>query len=147
MRSWVIPLALGIALAPIAAAGCGSDATGVGDCKQIEEARCTAAAKCSAVSVTPPYYTNGSGTDACIRYYDTACLHGLAGNQPGPGQLNACVQKIQTGGCGVVEAPWSYPDCSWLIPPNTPEASTEASVDGEGGEAGEASPSDGAASQ
>ncbi len=139
---WTLPLALGIALAPLLAAGCGTSASGVNDCKTIEEARCNAAAKCSAISLSPPYSTNGSATDACIRYYDTACLHGLAGNQPSNGQLQDCVTAIQTGGCAVVETPWKDARCSWLIPPNTPEAGAEA---GEGGsEGGDAASADGA---
>jgi hypothetical protein len=134
---WVTPLALLVALSPMAASGCGNGAIGVSDCKQIEEARCNAAAKCSGIQLTPPYYTNGSATDACIRFYDTACQHGLAGSLPGTGQLQACVAEIQDGGCSVVEAPWNQPACAWLIPISVVEASTDA--DGSDGDAGDGS--------
>ena len=141
MRRWVMPLALVVALAPVAAAGCGSDATGVDVCKKIEDARCNAAAKCSNISLTPPYYTSGSATDACVRFYDTACLHGLAGAAPGPGELDACVGLIQKGNCAVLAAPWKFADCAWLVPSSTPEAgtdATDASDAGDGSDAAEA---------
>jgi len=136
---WGTPVALAVALSPLAASGCGTSAIGVNDCKQVEEARCNAAAKCSAIQLTPPYSTSGSSVDACIRFYDTACLHGLAGIVPSASQLQACLSLIKTGGCTVVAEPWNAKDtsCSWLIPPNVPEASPDAEG-GEGGEAGDA---------
>jgi hypothetical protein len=142
MRRWFGTLAVAIALALLAAAGCGNGANGVGSCKQIEEARCArAAAICqsgdAAIQLAPPYTTNGSAQDACDRYYDTACLNGLATSPPYGNSVANCVKAIQTTkDCAIVETPWNDSACAWLIPPNTPEASTEASA--EGGDASDA---------
>jgi hypothetical protein len=132
MRSWLVLLVLALAAAPVAA-GCGTDAQGVQTCKDIEEARCRAAVNCpSTVQLTQPYTTNGSDVDACIRYYDVACLHGLAVSDVSGAKVSACVKAISTpGACAVVANPELAPDCSWLIPPNTPAP--------EAGEAGDAS--------
>jgi len=137
MRRWVVPLALGVALAPFAGAGCGTSAVGVQACQEIESARCQrAASECSSViQLTPPYYTSGSAVDACVRFYDTACLHGLEVSTWTPEDVTACVTAIKTGGCGIVEQPQNYPACAWLIPPATV-------VDASDAEAGEAAPTD-----
>ena len=125
-------LALAVGLATVAAA-CGSSATGVDACKSIEEARCKQVPSCPNVQVSPPlWYTSGSAVDACIRYYDTACLHGLSiGSNPGTSQLNACVAAINSGDCNTVAAPETDPSgaCAWLIPP----------ADEDGGDGGDAS--------
>ncbi len=139
--SVLLALAVAAATAPLAAA-CGTDAVGVDACRQIEDARCQQAPSCN-ISLQPPYHQAGSDVDACIRYYDTACLHGLAsGNDPGQTAVNTCVQAIQTGGCAVVEAPETDPACSFLIPagqdaaiPSLPQdassdAATDASIPG-----------------
>ena len=146
-----VPLALAIALGPLAAAGCGGGGNGVGACKQIEEARCNRAASfCQSGSnpivLTPPNYTNGSSAQACIRYYDTACLNGLEVGSYSPTQVNNCVGAINKGTCAIVETPWDDPSCAWLIPPNTPEASVEAASDA-GGDAAEAGDSGDGASE
>jgi hypothetical protein len=132
MRSWLVLLVLALAAAPVAA-GCGTDAQGVQTCKDIEEARCNAAASCPSVQITPPYYTTGSSVDACLRYYDIACLHGLAVSDPGPSTalVTGCIKAISAkGACAVVANPEISPYCVWLIPPNTPAP--------EAGEAGDA---------
>ena len=90
---------------------------------------------------TPPYFTSGSSVDACIQYYDVACLHGLEVADPGPTVVQACIHAIQTKGCDVVATPQGDPACAWLVPPaGSPDASdssVETSADaGEGGEAG-----------
>jgi hypothetical protein len=139
MRRWFVPLALAIALAPLAAAGCGSGGNGVGTCKQIEEARCNEAPKCPDIQLTPPYYTNGSAVDACIRYYDTACLNGLAVASPSSSEVTQCLQAINSGKCSIVETPWNDSRCAWLIPPNTPEAGPDGdAADGDGGDSSDA---------
>lgn len=130
MRPWlVVPVALA-AFAPLLAGGCGTDAYGVGDCKQIEEARCRAAAKCPEIPLGNINYTSGSAVDACIRFYDVACLHGLEVPDPGAPSVAACVAAIQAtnGGasCSIVEQPWTTKACAWLAPSNIPEASTDA---------------------
>lgn len=136
MRSWVVPLALAVALVPVLSGGCGSDASGVGSCKQIEEARCHAAASCKDIQLTPPYYSSGSAVDACVRFYDVACLHGMTASAPSPAAVSDCVKAIQTKGCAVVAAPWTDTSCAWLLPP---EAGTEAEASTEAGEGGDAS--------
>jgi hypothetical protein len=143
MRRWLAPIlvagSLG-ALAPFAGTGCGSSATGVGVCKQIEDARCQAAANCSQIALSPPYYTSGSGTDACIRFYDTACLHGLAVATPSQTQVDACVSAIQKPkACAVVIAPWTSPACTWLVPPDSGSPVVDA---GDGGDASNAADSE-----
>lgn len=147
MRPWlVLPVALA-ALAPLGAGGCGTDAYGVGECKQIEEARCRAAAKCPDIPLGNVNHASGTDVDACIRFYDVACLHGLEVPDPGAPKVNACVQAIQglDGGgasCSIVEQPWLAKDCAWLAPSNIPEASTpEATPDaGDAAEAGDGNP-------
>jgi hypothetical protein len=139
-------LALGVALAPFVATGCGTSATGISTCKQIEEARCYQAPKCPSIQLTPPYYTNGSAVDACIRFYDTACLHGLEVGGAGSAAVTACVNAINgamnnvdggdagtSGGCALIEEPQNFPACAWLNPTPAPDAS-----DAEAGDATEA---------
>jgi hypothetical protein len=107
--------------------GCGTDATGVDQCKQIEEARCRrAAAACPDVHLTPPYSTTGSAADECVRFYDTACLHGLENGPPKPEDVDHCVAAIAHGTCDVVQTPESSPACAWLIPPAEADASSVA---------------------
>jgi hypothetical protein len=121
----------------ITASACGNGATGVDDCKRIEDARCNRAAVCG-VPLTPPYSTSGSSADACIRFYDVACLHGLEASPPmKSAQVDACVSAIQhSKSCDVVLSPESDPACAWLVPPSsaaadasagTADAATEAS--------------------
>jgi hypothetical protein len=110
-------LALVLGLAPVAGA-CGSSAMGVDACKSIEEARCRQVPACPNVEVSPPiWYTTGSAVDACIRYYDTACLHGLSiGSNPASSDVTQCVAAIN-GSCAAVAEPQSVPACAWLVPP------------------------------
>jgi hypothetical protein len=108
----------------VGAAGCGNGADGTGACRQVEEARCRRAPGCS-INLEPPFHTSGSDVDACIRFYDIACLHGLSVAEPPAASVNACVAAIQTGACAVVQNPASDPFCAWLAPAPAPaEAST-----------------------
>jgi hypothetical protein len=111
-------------------ASCGTDATGVSICRQIEEARCNQAPGCG-ISITPPYTTSGTSVEACIRFYDIACLHGLA-NDNGSINVDACLADIKKS-CSAVRAPESDPACAWLVPPMTapPDASGAPSEAGE----------------
>jgi hypothetical protein len=112
-----------VAIATIAAAAaCGTDASGVGACRQVMETSCRQAPACG-ISLKLPYHTSGSDVDACIRFYNDACLHGLDVNDPGPASVQACVNAIQTKGCGVVAMPQTDPSCAWLIPPTIPPPS------------------------
>jgi hypothetical protein len=99
----------------IAASQCGSSAVGVDACRRIESARCDRAPACQ-VPLDVPNYTSGTAAEACVRFYDTACLHGLTVSDPGGAAVNACVTAIQTGACEVVTSPASDPRCAWLSP-------------------------------
>jgi hypothetical protein len=146
MRRWFVPLALAIALAPLASAGCGNSATGVGACKQIEEARCNRAySHCqgndaSDIDLSPPYFASGNSEQACVRYYDTACLNGLEVGSYTQTEVNNCVNAINQGTCALVLAPWNDSRCAWLTPPNTPEAGPDGdAADGDGSDSSDAS--------
>jgi hypothetical protein len=132
----VLALALSSAAVAPCAAGCNSDAVGVDACKAVEEARCQQVPNCPSIQVSPPIqYTSGSATDACIRYYDTACGHGLAVSDPGTQAVNACVAAITNHGtdnnCDWVSYPWHAPDCAWLSPP---DAGDDGSSDADAGD-------------
>jgi hypothetical protein len=99
----------------LAGSACGTGAVGVGECRQIEAARCRQAVACG-ISIEPPYYSSGTDVGACIRFYDTACLHGLTVADPGASAVNACVAAIESGDCTLVITPETGA-CAWLAPP------------------------------
>lgn len=72
----------------VSAVGCGTDAQGVDECRQIEETRCVAAKNCGFVSDIPD----------CQRYYRSQCLHGLPVPPPGSVKLTACLDVIRAAG-------------------------------------------------
>jgi hypothetical protein len=113
------------AAAMATAPGCGSDAKGVDACKRIEEARCRAAPSCG-IDLQPPHFTGGDAIDACIRFYDTACLHGLESDDPGPVVVGECVAAIQSGSCSVVKVPQTDPKCAWMSPSAVPASDASA---------------------
>ena len=132
----LVTLALLTLAGTVAASGCGTDAVGVDACRQIEEARCKQAPACG-ILIEPPHFTSGSTVDACIRYYDDACLHGLAVGDPGPTDVNACVAAIngdsmKKDGCSIVSEPQTdTAACGWLVPPasSTSDAAATPSSD------------------
>jgi hypothetical protein len=107
-----------IAVAPAAvifgANACGNGAVDVSGCRAIEDARCREAPACE-VALEPPYHTSGSNVDACIRYYEVACLHGLGVPDPGTAAINACAAAISAGDCALVQSPVTGA-CAWLAP-------------------------------
>jgi hypothetical protein len=111
---------VGLALSVFAVviyAACGSDATGIDECRQIETARCQAAPACPSINLgVPPYATNQ--VDGCIAFYKDACLHGLQVADPGTPAIAACVKAIQATptDCFTVAFPQTNPACSWLAP-------------------------------
>jgi hypothetical protein len=128
---------LAILLAGLAVAnGCGTSAVDVAGCRQIEETRCRQAPACG-IPIEPPYFTSGTDVESCIRYYDTACLHGFAAGDPGAAAVNACVAAIQNDslkkdGCGIVRSPQTdQAACGWLVPPSsvTQDAAADATPD------------------
>jgi hypothetical protein len=77
------------ALVPaVAAPGCGTDAAGIDACRQIETARCEAAAACG--------YTEAQ-VKTCIEFYRDQCLHGLenTSREPSTAEIDACVAAVQ----------------------------------------------------
>lgn len=131
--------------------GCGTDAVGVDTCRDIEYARCEAAAKCPDLFDIPD-------VDDCKRFYRDQCLHGLAASrEPGAPKLHACVEAIRQAGrcaardqslaecgslqdesidaetpCDVIQAPEKLDACSFLVP----EPESENDEDQDEGSAG-----------
>jgi len=119
----------------VALARCGTDAVGVASCQQIEEARCRRATGCG-IALDPPHRTSGTDVSACIRFYDTACLHGLAVGDPGSAAVGACIAAIESDPtCATVVSPETNPACAWLAAPST--AAADAAVAADAGDAGE----------
>lgn len=116
----------------VLAVACGTDAVGIEACRQIESARCRQAPNCPNISLAQPLHP-GPGTrdvDACVRFYNDACQHGLVVGDPGGPSVNACVAAINQGVCDIVEHPEHAPQCAWLIPPApVPDAAVEADAD------------------
>jgi hypothetical protein len=118
----------------VSASGCGTNAKGVDDCRDIEDARCAAAKSCDLLS----------DVDGCKRFYRDQCLHGLAVSSPGSNQVKLCVAAIQNAGtcasqaegsdapldqcspaissssastaCEIVKEPELATDCAFLAP-------------------------------
>jgi hypothetical protein len=113
---------------------CGTDPVGVETCRKIETARCQNAPACG-IDLSVPTHNDESSPEksvaACIRYYDDACLHGLAApTDPAGPTVQACVDAINTADCTVVKAPETAPACAFLIPPAAPAAApADAAVD------------------
>jgi hypothetical protein len=108
------------ALAP----ACGTDAVGIGACREVETARCTHAAACG-VDLSHPVHSDGTEGDveSCIRFYHEQCLHGLVSSkEPGAIAVKACIDAIASGDCAVVKQPETSAACAWLIPPATVDA-------------------------
>jgi hypothetical protein len=136
MRTWAHLTRLALASLMVggaAAVACGNGAVGVQACRDIEAARCEAAPSC------PASLPAGEGTDlaspvptgdpvaACVRYYNDACLHGLATSvAPSTVAVNDCVSAIQAAGkaaakgntaaCATIVSPQNVAACAFLIP-------------------------------
>jgi hypothetical protein len=138
------------ALMLVSAAGCGTDAKGVDECREIEQARCAAAQNCG-VSDVP----------ACQRFYRDQCLHGLTLASPGSVKVKACVATIRAAGqcaaqapnasldgcgtvkeaCAIVNNPETTADCAFL------SANADAGAGGSGGESAAAGSSGSASAE
>jgi hypothetical protein len=119
------------------ALGCGTDAVGVGDCRELENARCAAGPACGFPDIA-----------ACQRYERDHCLHGVPLESISAGQIDACVLDIQRAGqcavnegrltpanicsppvalavagtaCDVIRSPERALSCSFLAPGQTPD--------------------------
>ena len=94
-------------------AACGTSAVGIQQCRQIEDARCQRASACGINLMVPVEV--GNDVDACIRFYNDQCLHGLVTQQlPSSGDVTSCIQSIQSGPCDYVRTPQDSPACGWL---------------------------------
>jgi hypothetical protein len=84
------------------AAGCGTEAIAVDECRDIESARCEAGAFCGLVD----------DVEQCKRFYRDQCLHGLAsGDRPGSPQVKACIATIQAAGSCAKSGITTLADC------------------------------------
>lgn len=125
-----------LACAGLLGLACGTEPVGVDACRRIEHVRCESAAACG-IDLSMPVHRGdspASDVNACKRYYDDACLHGLATTkEPGNVAVQACIDAIITGSCDVVRTPESDPACAFLIPPAAPapapvDAGTDATI-------------------
>lgn len=74
----------------------------------------------------------------CVRFYEDACLHGLANPvDPGAVQVKACVDTLAEADCEIVKNPGVHPSCAFLVPPApppepapAPDAAVEAATEG-----------------
>ncbi len=90
-------------------AGCGTDATGVDECRDIETARCEAGEHCGIVD----------DVEGCKRFYRDQCLHGLTHSRPGAPQLTACTETIRQAGQCAKEGTLGIADCAPLASKKT----------------------------
>jgi hypothetical protein len=89
LRSVVVGCASALAgFGLMSSPGCGTDAKGVEDCREIERARCGAAAACGIVT----------DVEACQRFYRDHCLHGMTTFPPSPAAVDDCVETINSAG-------------------------------------------------
>jgi hypothetical protein len=93
------------------AGSCGTDAVGVSECREVEEARCNAAVSCGYADV-----------EECRRFYRDHCLHGMALDKVETVQVDQCVAQLQNAGQCATQQPGAAPaDCAQPI-------ATESSV-------------------
>ena len=95
-------LAAATSFSLVTASGCGTAAVGIDDCRDIELARCRAAASCGIIS----------DVDACERYYRDHCLHGLPVKPPAGDSVPSCVEVIKAAGrCAEADPNIALADC------------------------------------
>lgn len=120
-RRSVTPVVVGVALL-----GCSTKAVGINECRDVEKARCEASVPCGIV--------DEDEVEACQRFYDDHCLHGMTGKEePSADEHRACLELIEDAGnmardslgmggtgeadetaCRIVAAPWKEPECAYL---------------------------------
>ncbi len=136
-RPWRYDAALSLvsAVAFTFASGCGTKASGVEECRQIEMARCRSAERCGSIE----------DAEACERYVEDHCLHGLdPALGPSKAEVLECSEAIEDVGacaqrsgtktnpdvcretslrkanasrvCDLVERPERIPSCGFLAP-------------------------------
>jgi hypothetical protein len=72
----------------VSSPGCGTDAKGIEDCREIERARCSAAAACGIIT----------DVESCQRFYRDHCLHGMVAVAPSPNAVDECVATLTSAG-------------------------------------------------
>jgi hypothetical protein len=92
----------------IVTASCGTNAVGVDDCRDIEQARCRASASCLDADGVPLV----QDIAACERYYRDHCLHGFAVKPPAGADVAGCIQLIERAGHCAHEDPESELGCT-----------------------------------
>ena len=104
LRSSVRAVAVAfVALCLLPGGGCGTDAVGVESCRDIERARCDAAATCGTVD----------DAASCRRFYHDQCLHGLPVPDPGKYLVQGCVEMIERArACAVAGPETALADCA-----------------------------------
>jgi hypothetical protein len=110
-----------LALGVLAPAGCAVDAVGVEACRSIEKTRCAAAAKCAeSAPLSVP------DVEACQRFYDVQCLHGVALEKaPSDAQVKACTRALDAAGtCAAASGTGDAPLASCAIDVDSTEIST-----------------------
>jgi hypothetical protein len=150
-------IAASLSCALLTAPGCGTDAQGIGDCRAIEQERCSAAANCGDSRGGKVVDDVGS----CQRFYRDQCLHGTSTASPGAPQITDCVNAIRAAGecaaatpdtqdslcgapfitnpdvaCDSILSPERLPDCRFLIPDPSgiSEGGAPATTAGAGGQ-------------
>lgn len=95
------------------AGSCGTDAVGVSECREVEQARCDAAVSCGYADVKE-----------CRRFYRDHCLHGVALEQVDTVQVDQCVAQLQNAGqCAAAQPNTAPADCAQPIETQTSVAS------------------------
>lgn len=146
-----------LAFLVVHASGCGTEAVGVDECRDIEEARCEAGQFCGLVD----------DVEACKRFYRDQCLHGLtSGERPGAPRVKECVATIKAAGecaksgietladcpapgpslgtvhtkpCDIVKQPEGAQECDFLFKPvEVPDSGPDAEDDASDGDPGDA---------
>jgi hypothetical protein len=124
-------LAFSAVTAGVIIVACSTGANDTSACQQIETARCQVASACPANFNLQSPTPDGNAVDACIRFYQTQCLHGLTTTTvPSGTQVGDCVSAILKTGhaadsaraagddasvpCGQLVAPETISDCSFL---------------------------------
>jgi hypothetical protein len=97
------------------AGGCGTDAVGVSSCRDIELARCDAAASCGTVD----------DAAECRRFYHDQCLHGLPVSDPGRSAVSECVEMLERARvCADEDRETQLGDCSLEVTRGATAAAT-----------------------
>jgi hypothetical protein len=95
-------LSAAVTFSLVTASGCGTNAVGVEDCRDIEEARCRAGESCGLVD----------DVAACQRFYRDHCLHGLMTEPTNGASVEDCVRAIEAAGrCAAQNPESSLSDC------------------------------------